>query len=144
MNNSIFSCQAATLLNTYHVARMLVHRPSITALVSPPSDLGVQAVDSAFSVCIDAATSCVDIIKIQLQRGIDYIHIPNVIDTSHMAAAFLIVNSWYLKLKERRLQKQDIKPPPIQNVERNASNIEDLLQTLGKLKDRWGAMGSLM
>uniref|UniRef100_A0A8H7Y582 Zn(2)-C6 fungal-type domain-containing protein n=1 Tax=Psilocybe cubensis TaxID=181762 RepID=A0A8H7Y582_PSICU len=144
MDNPVFSCQAATLLNTYHVARMLVHRPSITALALPSSDVDAQHVDFAFSVCIDAATSCADIIKTQLQRGIEYIHIPNIIDVSHMASAFLVVNTWYLMLKQRRLQNQDIKPHLAQKIDKTNTSIQNLLRVLEELEDRWGSVGCLM
>lgn len=103
-----------------------------------------RSVNSALTICADSASSCARTMEYQLRRGFNYVYIPNVIETSYIAAATLVLSSWNLKLDEKGSLKQDIKPPIAQSISQKMSDIKFFVQTLESLKARWGVVDSRM
>lgn len=156
IENSLISCQAGTLHTTYHISRILVHRPLMMHSVatshsgtrstlqneSPSNNL--RSVNPALTICADSARSCALTIEHQLRHGFNHVYVPNLIEISYVSAATLILIAWNLKVDEKGSLKRDLKPPIVPSMTQTMTDIKFFVRTLEDLKDRWSVVDSLL
>lgn len=151
--NGVFAHQSATLYATYYMLQVMIYRP----FIPPPCSWSVQPcraahphphVDFPFAaaaLCLNAAKSAARIIDAVVARGVS--DAPMLTSAANVCAAIMIMSIWELKVRERAMRDEDVKPPPpsVQpQVDALTKDVEKMLGALGSLQVRWENAGTML